>query len=147
MGEQRAAGGAQGLDEARGPDHRGRAVFAAGAERGGQGVRVLGRGVQQPAPVRVQARGKRDGQGADQNTQSAEGRRPATSGRVAATVRRRHCSLGTAVVVTDVLGASKSTNARGGFFFTNLLFLFIIVRYDRCRNRIFRTSERPELFS
>lgn len=65
MGEQRAAGGAQGLDEARGPDRRVRAVFAPSSERGGQGVRVLGRGVQQPAQVRVQARRQRDGQGAD----------------------------------------------------------------------------------
>lgn len=75
MGEQRAAGGAQGLESAGGPDHRVRAVSASGAKRRVQGVRVLGRRVQQPAQVRVQARGKRHGQGADEDSQSAEGRR------------------------------------------------------------------------
>lgn len=74
LGEQRASGGAQGLEPAGGPDHRVRPVSAPGAERRVQGVRVLGRGVQQPAQVRVQARGQRHGQGADEDPQSAEGR-------------------------------------------------------------------------
>lgn len=75
MGQQRPARGAQGLDAARGPDHRGRPVPAPQPERRDQGVRVHGGRVQQPAPVRVQARGERDGQGADQDPQGAQGRR------------------------------------------------------------------------
>lgn len=46
MGEQCAARGAQGLDQAGGPDQRVGTVLAADAERGQQGVRVLGRRVQ-----------------------------------------------------------------------------------------------------
>jgi hypothetical protein len=46
MGQQRAARGAQGLCEARRSDHWVRSVFAAYSERGDQGVRVLGRGMQ-----------------------------------------------------------------------------------------------------
>lgn len=89
LGQQRPAGCAQRLDPARGPGHRVRAVFAAHAEPGDQGVRVLGRGVQQPAQVRVQARGHRHGQGSDQDTQSSEGRRPtAQDDRLAVAVAR-----------------------------------------------------------